>query len=195
MAGVWYRFDGHGGFVDFEFERLAGIRTDLRGLEKEPAQSGVHWRMTRKRRRFFIVSGFLLTFSIAAALVLMAFEENIVFFYSPTELSRKLEQQLIPPNRRLRIGGLVEDGSVGREDDGLTITFRVTDTVEVVPVRFRGLLPDLFREGQGVVAEGNMGSDGTFIATEVLAKHDETYMPKEVAEALKEAGQWQGDRK
>ena len=93
------------------------------------------------------------------------------------------------------IGGLVEDGSVGREDDGLTITFRVTDTVEVVPVRFRGLLPDLFREGQGVVAEGNMGSDGTFIATEVLAKHDETYMPKEVAEALKEAGQWQGDRK
>ena len=151
--------------------------------------------MTRKRRRFFILGGFLLTFSIAAALVLMAFEENIVFFYSPTELSRKLEQQLIPPNRRLRIGGLVEDGSVGREDDGLTITFRVTDTVEVVPVRFRGLLPDLFREGQGVVAEGNMGSDGTFIATEVLAKHDETYMPKEVAEALKEAGQWQGDRK
>ena len=151
--------------------------------------------MTRKRRRFFIISGFLLTFSIAAALVLMAFEENIVFFYSPTELSRKLEQQLITPNRRLRIGGLVEEGSVGREDDGVTITFRVTDTAEVVPVRFRGLLPDLFREGQGIVAEGSMGSDGTFIATEVLAKHDETYMPKEVAEALKEAGQWQGDRK
>ena len=151
--------------------------------------------MTRKRRRFFILGGFLLTFSIAAALVLMAFEENIVFFYSPTELSRKLEQQLITPNRRLRIGGLVEEGSVGREDDGLTITFRVTDTAEVVPVRFRGLLPDLFREGQGIVAEGSMGSDGTFIATEVLAKHDETYMPKEVAEALKEAGQWQGDRK
>ena len=151
--------------------------------------------MTRKRRRFFILGGFLLTFSIAAALVLMAFEENIVFFYSPTELSRKLEQQLITPNRRLRIGGLVEEGSVGREDDGVTITFRVTDTAEIVPVRFRGLLPDLFREGQGIVAEGSMGSDGTFIATEVLAKHDETYMPKEVAEALKEAGQWQGDRK
>ena len=151
--------------------------------------------MTRKRRRFFILGGFLLTFSIAAALVLMAFEENIVFFYSPTELSRKLEQQLITPNRRLRIGGLVEEGSVGREDDGVTITFRVTDTAEVVPVRFRGLLPDLFREGQGIVAEGSMGSDGTFIATEVLAKHDETYMPKEVAEALKEAGQWQGDLK
>ena len=151
--------------------------------------------MTRKRRRLFIVGGFVLTFSIAAALVLMAFVEYIVFFYSPTELSRKLEQQLITPNRRLRIGGLVEEGSVGREDDGVTITFRVTDTAEVVPVRFRGLLPDLFREGQGIVAEGSMGSDGTFIATEVLAKHDETYMPKEVAEALKEAGQWQGDRK
>ena len=151
--------------------------------------------MTHKRRRLFILGGFLLTFSIAAALVLMAFEENIVFFYSPTELSRKLEQQLITPNRRLRIGGLVEEGSVGREDDGVTITFRVTDTAKVVPVRFRGLLPDLFREGQGIVAEGSMGSDGTFIATEVLAKHDETYMPKEVAEALKEAGQWQGDRK
>ena len=140
--------------------------------------------MTRKRRRFFIVSGFLITFSIAAALVLMAFEENIVFFYSPTELSRKLEQQLIPPNRRLRIGGLVQDGSIDREDDGLTITFRVTDTLEVVPVRFRGLLPDLFREGQGVVAEGSMGSDGTFIATEVLAKHDENYMPPEVAQIM-----------
>jgi len=151
--------------------------------------------MTRKRRRLFIVGGFFLTFSIAGALVLMAFEENIVFFYSPTELSRKLEQQLITPNRRLRIGGLVEEGSVGREGDGVTITFRVTDTAEVVPVRFRGLLPDLFREGQGIVAEGSMGSDGTFIATEVLAKHDETYMPKEVAEALKEAGQWQGDSK
>ena len=106
--------------------------------------------MTRKRRRFFILGGFLLTFSIAAALVLMAFEENIVFFYSPTELSQKLEQQLITPDRRLRIGGLVEEGSVGREDDGVTITFRVTDTAEVVPVRFRGLLPDLFREGQGL---------------------------------------------
>ena len=151
--------------------------------------------MTRKRRRFFILGGFLLTFSIAAAVVLMAVEENIVFFYSPTELSRKLEQQLITPNRRLRIGGLVEEGSVGREDDGVTITFRVTDTAEVVPVRVRGLLPALFREGQGIVAEGSMGSDGTFIATEVLAKHDETYMPKEVAEALKEAGQWQGNRK
>ena len=149
--------------------------------------------MTRKRRRLYIVGGFMLIFAAAAALVLMAFEENIVFFYSPTELARKMEQQPIPPERRLRIGGLVEEGSQGRDKDGITITFRITDTVEVVPVRFRGLLPDLFREGQGVVAEGSMAMDGTFVATEVLAKHDETYMPKEVADALKDAGQWQGD--
>ena len=135
----------------------------------------------------------MLIFATAAALVLMAFEENIVFFYSPTELARKMEQQPIPPDRRLRIGGLVEEGSVSRDKDGITILFRVTDTVEVGPVRFRGLLPDLFREGQGIVAEGSMAMDGSFVATEVLAKHDETYMPKEVADALKEAGQWQGD--
>ena len=148
--------------------------------------------MTRRRRRLYILAGFMLIFATAAALVLMAFEENIVFFYSPSELTRKMEQQPIPRNRRLRIGGLVEEGSLGREIDGVTITFRVTDTVEVLPVRFRGLLPDLFREGQGIVAEGSMAADGTFVATEVLAKHDESYMPKEVAEALKKAGQWQG---
>jgi cytochrome c-type biogenesis protein CcmE len=150
--------------------------------------------MTRKRRRLYIVGGFMLLFATAAALVLAAFEENIVFFYSPTELARIMEQQPIPPERRLRIGGLVVEGSVGRDTDGVTITFRVTDTVEVVPVKFRGLLPDLFREGQGIVAEGNMARDGTFVASEVLAKHDDTYRPKEVAEALKAAGQWQGDQ-
>ncbi len=149
--------------------------------------------MTRKQRRLYIVGGFMLIFAAAAALVLMAFEENIVFFYSPTELARKMEQQPIPPERRLRIGGLVEEGSVQRDKDGVTMMFRITDTVEVVQVRFRGLLPDLFREGQGVVAEGGVAADGAFEATEVLAKHDETYMPKEVADALKEAGQWQGD--
>ena len=115
--------------------------------------------MTRKRRRLYIVSGFMLIFATAAALVLMAFEENIVFFYSPTELARKMEQQPIPPNRRLRIGGLVEEGSLGREKDGVTITFRVTDTVEVINVRFRGFMPDLFREGQGIVAEGSVAAN------------------------------------
>ena len=148
--------------------------------------------MTRKQRRLYIVGGFMLIFAAAAALVLMAFEENIVFFYSPSELVHKMETQPIPPGRRLRIGGLVEEGSVQRDTDGITITFRVTDMVEVLPVRFRGLLPDLFREGQGIVAEGSVAQNGTFVATEVLAKHDETYMPKEVAEALKKAGKWQG---
>jgi cytochrome c-type biogenesis protein CcmE len=148
--------------------------------------------VTRKRRRLYIVGGFMLIFAAAAALVLMAFEENIVFFYSPSELARKMETQPIPLGRRLRIGGLVEEGSVQRDTDGITITFRVTDLVEVLPVRFRGLLPDLFREGQGIVAEGSVAQNGTFVATEVLAKHDETYMPKEVAEALKKAGKWQG---
>ena len=194
MASIRHRFVGYGSSLDFEHATLAQIGKYLGGLKKKSPQSGVQWRMTRKKRRLLVVGGFLLTFSVAAALVLMAFEENIVFFYSPTELSRKLEQKLIPPNRRLRIGGLVEDGSVSREGDGLTITFRVTDTVKVVPIRFRGLLPDLFREGQGIVAEGSMAPDGTFVATEVLAKHDENYMPKEVAEALKQAGQWQGGR-
>ncbi|NQV60824.1 MAG: cytochrome c maturation protein CcmE [Alphaproteobacteria bacterium] len=148
--------------------------------------------MTRKQRRLYIVGGFMLIFAAATALVLMAFEENIVFFYSPSELARKSAEQPIPPDRRLRIGGLVEEGSVQRDADGVTITFRVTDKVDVLPVRFRGLLPDLFREGQGIVAEGSLAANGTFVATEVLAKHDETYMPKEVAEALKKAGQWQG---
>ncbi len=125
----------------------------------------------------------------AVALVLMALEENIVFFYSPTELVEKD----IDPGRRLRIGGLVEEGSVVRGGaDGL-IAFRVTDLSESVPVRYRGLLPDLFREGQGVVAEGMLGADGTFEASTILAKHDETYMPPEVAEALKKSGQWQGE--
>jgi cytochrome c-type biogenesis protein CcmE len=125
----------------------------------------------------------------AVALVLMALEENIAFFYSPTELVEKD----IDPSRRLRIGGLVERGSVVRGGaDGL-IAFRVTDLSESVLVRYRGLLPDLFREGQGVVAEGMLGADGTFEASTILAKHDETYMPPEVAEALKKSGQWQGE--
>ncbi len=150
--------------------------------------------MTRKRRRLYVIGGFMLIFTTAAALVLTAFEENIVFFYSPTDLAQKLKQEPFPPNRRLRIGGLVEEGSIRRAPDGLTVEFRVTDTVEVISVRFRGITPDIFGEGQGVVAEGSMAADGVFVASEVLAKHDETYMPKEVAEALKKAGQWQGKK-
>jgi cytochrome c-type biogenesis protein CcmE len=147
--------------------------------------------LTRKRRRLWLVGAGLLALFAAAALVLTAFEDNVVFFYSPTDLAQKP----MPPERRFRLGGLVEEGSVARQADGVTIAFRVTDTANAVPVTFRGLLPDLFREGQGVVAEGALNTQGTFVASEVLAKHDENYMPPEVAEAIKKAGQWKGEGK
>ncbi len=144
--------------------------------------------MTRKRRRLYVVGLAMLAFGVATALVLMAFEENIVFFYTPTDLVEKD----VPAGRRLRIGGLVEEDSVRRLDGGLRVEFRVTDLTHAVPVRYDGLLPDLFREGQGVVAEGALAESGVFVASEVLAKHDETYMPPEVAEALKKSGKWKG---
>jgi len=135
-----------------------------------------------------VVAIAMLAFGVATALVLMAFEDNIVFFYSPTDLVEKDA----PVGRRLRIGGLVEADSVRRLDGGLRIEFRVTDLAHAVPVSYEGLLPDLFREGQGVVAEGTLSAGGVFLASEVLAKHDENYMPPEVAEALKKSGQWKG---
>jgi cytochrome c-type biogenesis protein CcmE len=98
-----------------------------------------------------------------------------------------------PTDRRFRLGGLVEEGSVVRDEDGLTVRFIVTDLANVIPVTFTGILPDLFRQGQGVVAEGRLRADGVFVATEVLAKHDETYIPADVVDALKAAGKWQGD--
>ena len=143
--------------------------------------------MTRKRRRLgFVVAGMVLL-GTAAALVRAAFEDNLVFFYSPSEGAARD----VPPDRRVRIGGLVEEASVVRS--GLTPRFRVSDTAHVVSVSYRGLLPDLFREGQGVVAEGAFDRAGLFLASEVLAKHDETYMPPEVADALRKAGRWRGD--
>ena len=144
--------------------------------------------MTPKRRRLYFVLGGMAILSVAAALVLNAFEENLVFFYSPSQFTATD----IPPDRRFRLGGLVEEGSVAREPDGLTVRFRITDLAESVPVTYRGMLPDLFREGQGVIAEGRMGSDGVFAASQVLAKHDERYMPPEVAEALRASGMWRG---
>ncbi|MBT5263634.1 MAG: cytochrome c maturation protein CcmE [Rhodospirillaceae bacterium] len=143
--------------------------------------------MTPKRRRLTIVFLGLLMLGSATALVLTAFEDNLVFFYSPTEL----ETKNIGPDRRIRIGGLVEEESVGKQADGVTNTFRVTDLTKSVPVAFKGALPDLFREGQGIIAEGRFVK-GVFQASEVLAKHDETYMPREVADALKKSGQWKG---
>ncbi len=142
--------------------------------------------MTRKRRRLYMVVAGMLLIGGATALVLAAFRDNLVFFYTPSQVLAKD----LPPDRRFRLGGLVEEGSVRRAADGLTVEFRVTDLERALPVTYRGLLPDLFREGQGVVAEGRLGPDGTFVASEVLAKHDENYMPPEVAEALKKSGQW-----
>ena len=142
--------------------------------------------MTRKRRRLYFVAVAMLALGGAVALVLTAFEENIVFFFSPTEVLAKE----LRPDQRLRIGGLVEEGSVTRAADGITILFRITDLGNAIPVAYHGILPDLFSEGQGVIAEGHLGPDGVFEATEVLAKHDENYMPREVADALKKSGVW-----
>ena len=143
--------------------------------------------MTRKQRRLAWVVFGLLALGTAVGLVLLAARDSVVFFFSPSELAAKP----IDSNRRLRIGGLVATGSVRKE--GTVVHFVVTDMARDIPVVFTGLLPDLFREGQGVVAEGKLGGDGVFRASEVLAKHDETYMPREVVEALKKAGQWQED--
>jgi cytochrome c-type biogenesis protein CcmE len=131
----------------------------------------------------WIVGG-LAALGIASALVLNAFQSNLVFFFTPTQVA----SHEAPRDRSFRIGGLVEAGSVVREKDALTVRFNVTDTAKTIPVVYTGILPDLFREGKGVVAQGKLGSDGTFKASEVLAKHDENYMPPEAAEALKKAG-------
>ena len=120
----------------------------------------------------------------ATGLALMAFQENLLYFYSPTQV-RSGEA---PQNRSFRIGGLVTAGSVVRGGDDLKVRFSLTDTIHTVPVEYEGILPDLFREGQGIVANGSLGPDGVFTASEVLAKHDENYMPPEVAEALEKAG-------
>jgi cytochrome c-type biogenesis protein CcmE len=141
--------------------------------------------MTRKSRRLYFVLLGLLGLGAGTALMLTAFQDNIVFFRSPTEVA----EGKVAPAQRVRIGGLVEAGSVLK--DGENVSFAVTDMAATLKVKYTGLLPDLFREGQGIVAEGTLGPDGVFIASEVLAKHDENYMPREVADALKKSGRWQ----
>jgi cytochrome c-type biogenesis protein CcmE len=141
--------------------------------------------MTRKQRRLVLIGTSGAVLAVAVGLVLSAMSGQIALFKTPTELS----EQTISPGQRLRIGGLVEDGSV-RRGPGADVAFRVTDTANAVPVTYTGILPDLFREGQGVVAEGVIDETGTFRADTVLAKHDETYMPKEVVDALKAQGVW-----
>jgi len=137
----------------------------------------------RTRRALWIVAG-LAGLGVAATLVLNAFQSNLVFFFTPTQVA----SHEAPRDRAFRIGGLVEEGSVVREKDALTVRFRVTDTAKTIPVVYSGILPDLFREGKGVVAQGRIGPDGIFQAKEILAKHDENYMPPEAADALKKAG-------
>lgn len=137
----------------------------------------------RHKRLMWIALG-LCVVALAVTLVLRAFNSNLVFFFTPTEVAEKKA----PANRAFRLGGLVTAGSVKRQPDGLTVAFVVTDTAKSIPVTYTGILPDLFKEGKGVVAQGSVGADGIFRATEVLAKHDENYMPPEAAEALKRAG-------
>ncbi|MCI0465739.1 MAG: cytochrome c maturation protein CcmE [Beijerinckiaceae bacterium] len=141
--------------------------------------------MTRKKRRLILISSALAALSLALGLVLVALRDNIVFFYSPGELAQKAPQA----GQRLRIGGLVKQGSLVREE-GQTVHFAITDGKQEVEVTYTGLLPDLFREGQGAVAEGTLRPDRTFLADMILAKHDERYMPREVADALKKQGVW-----
>jgi cytochrome c-type biogenesis protein CcmE len=144
--------------------------------------------MTRKQRRSIIIAGALAVLGVTVGLVLFALKDGIVFFYSPSEIVEKDIMQ----GQRLRVGGLVAEGSVER-GDGARVRFSITDNAETIPVVFDGILPDLFREGQGVVAEGVLSDGKTFVADSVLAKHDENYMPPEVADSLKKQGVWQHD--
>ena len=136
----------------------------------------------RHRRLIYVALGLALL-GVTAALVLNAFRSNLVFFYSPTQVADKEA----PVNKTFRLGGLVEQGSLKRLPDGVTVSFVVTDTGKSIPVRYKGILPDLFKEGKGVVAQGRLEPDGVFQAQEVLAKHDENYMPPEAAEAIAKA--------
>lgn len=137
--------------------------------------------MTPRQKRLALIVAGLAILGVAAALVLKAFQSNLVFFFTPSQIVAKEA----PVDRTFRLGGLVEKGSVHRE--GVQVNFVVTDTFRAVPVRYQGILPDLFKEGKGVVAQGKLGADGVFVAQEVLAKHDENYMPPEAADALQRA--------
>jgi len=139
--------------------------------------------MKPRTRRFAWIAAGLAALAAAAALVLNAFQSNLVFFFTPTQVASREA----PQGRAFRIGGLVEAGSLKRDPDSLTVRFRVTDTAQTIPVSYTGLLPDLFKEGKGVVAQGTLGPDGVFHATEVLAKHDENYMPPEAKAAVESA--------
>jgi len=139
--------------------------------------------MKARHKRLALVVGGLAALGVAATLVLTAFNENLVFFFSPTDVAAGKA----PQGRSFRIGGLVEKGTVHRLADGITVSFIVTDTAATIPVQFKGVLPDLFKECKGVVTQGKLGADGVFVASEVLAKHDENYMPPEAQDAVTKA--------
>ena len=139
--------------------------------------------MKPRHKRLAMIAGGVAALAVAAALVLSAFRQNLVFFFTPSQIAANEA----PQGRAFRVGGLVESGSVRRQPDGVTVRFVITDTARSIPVVYRGILPDLFREGKGVVTQGKLAADGVFYASEVLAKHDENYMPPEAAEALKKA--------
>jgi cytochrome c-type biogenesis protein CcmE len=138
--------------------------------------------MKRRHKRIIFIVCCLCALGLAAWLVLAAFKDNLVFFFSPTQVAAKEA----PQGRTFRIGGLVQDGSLKRDNDGLTIRFTVTDTASTIPVVYKGILPDLFKEGRGCVAQGKVGSDGVFYADQIMAKHDENYMPPEAAKAVEQ---------
>jgi cytochrome c-type biogenesis protein CcmE len=140
--------------------------------------------MKQRTRRLWLIGGILAGVALAVGLALRAFQENLLYFFSPSQVAAGDA----PTGRSFRLGGMVADGSVEREEGSLTVTFTVTDFAQSLPVEYTGVLPDLFREGQGVVARGSLDPHGRFVAEEVLAKHDENYMPPEVAEALRQAG-------
>lgn len=139
--------------------------------------------MKTRHKRLILITAGLGTLGLAAWLVLSAFQQNMVFFFTPTQVF----SGEAPKGRSFRIGGMVEEGSIKRQADGVTVAFIVTDTAKKIPVTYKGILPDLFKEGKGVVAQGKLGQDGNFVADEVLAKHDENYMPSEAAYAVKKA--------
>ena len=139
--------------------------------------------MDSRTKKFALIGAAVVVVGAGVAMALQAFSENLVFFFSPTQVAAKEA----PEGRTFRLGGVVEPGSVERQKDGVTVTFKITDTAQSVPVLYKGILPDLFSEGQGVVAQGKLDSAGVFTASEVLAKHDENYMPPEAAKALEDA--------
>jgi cytochrome c-type biogenesis protein CcmE len=143
--------------------------------------------MKARHKRGLLIAAGIAALAIAATLVLRAFNSNLVFFFTPTQIANNEA----PQGKAFRIGGMVESGSLERDADGLTVRFVVTDTAKSVPVMYTGILPDLFKEGKGVVAQGKLGADGVFTASEVLAKHDENYMPPEAAHAMEQAAKAQ----